>query len=192
MRLRPWSSGIHRLRTECEQRLADLPVPYPFTVPTLIANMEQARGRRIQLLRVDDPRADMRTACGLRAKGASMSIVLYRGRPTPNQVEHVIVHELAHEWLDHGATLSAADVGKLLSAATFRAVTDALGPDAVIQGRTRYVSREEREAELSASLIRRKSLLQQPMGTDPISLLEATLSHPMAVPRRRSSRGSHG
>ncbi|MGW1107348.1 hypothetical protein [Streptomyces sp. NPDC002540] len=173
---------VRRLHKACEEKLASLPLPTPFSVQGLVSAMETASGRSIRLIPIEDRNADLRTACGLRVKGRSTTYVLYRRRPTPNQTEHTILHELAHEWLDHGASMPPAQVARSLPVGTHRQLVDALGADTVIQARARYDTVEEREAELSASLIKRLARHRRPAGDDLVSLLESSLSHPLAAP----------
>ncbi|MET9359693.1 toxin [Streptomyces sp. NPDC006632] len=106
--------SMRELRKECEAGLADLPIPAPFSIPALVANMEEARGRTIVLHELPDRLARVNAACGLRLKSGGTSFVLYRRRPTAYQTQHVILHELCHEWFDHGTTLSAAQLRHLL------------------------------------------------------------------------------
>ncbi|MFB6988602.1 hypothetical protein ACFC0C_16060 [Streptomyces sp. NPDC056178] len=174
---------VRRLRKVCEAKLAHLPLPTPFSIPGLVSAMEMARGRTIRLIPIDDRDADLRTACGLRARGRSTTYVLYRRRPTPNQTEHTILHELAHEWLDHGASIPPAQVARSLPIGALRQLAEVIGADTVIQARARYDTAEEREAELSASLIKRLAR-RRPAGDDLVSLLESSLSHPVAAPQQ--------
>ncbi|MEU9101064.1 toxin [Streptomyces sp. NPDC048361] len=106
--------SMRELRKECEAGLADLPIPAPFSIPALVANMEEARSRTIVLHELPDRLARVNAACGLRLKSGGTSFVLYRRRPTLYQTQHVILHELCHEWFDHGTTLSATQLRQLL------------------------------------------------------------------------------
>ncbi|MFF4183626.1 toxin [Streptomyces sp. NPDC001691] len=106
--------SMRELRRECEAGLADLPIPAPFSIQGLVANMEEARGRTIVLHELPDRLARVNAACGLRLKSGGTSFVLYRRRPTVYQTQHVILHELCHEWFDHGTTLSADQLRHLL------------------------------------------------------------------------------
>ncbi|MEU9193008.1 toxin [Streptomyces hundungensis] len=106
--------SMRELRKECEAGLADLPIPAPFSIPGLVANMEAARGRTIVLHELPDRLARVNAACGLRLKSGGTSFVLYRRRPTAYQTQHVILHELCHEWFDHGTTLNADQLRQLL------------------------------------------------------------------------------
>ncbi|MET8630419.1 hypothetical protein ABZW30_43085 [Kitasatospora sp. NPDC004669] len=175
---------MRRLRKQCERKLADLPLPEPFTVEALVAAMEAASGRTIQLVPLDDRGGDLRTACGLRVRTDSLSLIFYRPRPTQHQTDHVKLHELVHEWFDHGTSLGADELGVLLPEHLRQGLLERMSNGAVVQARARYDSHEEQEAELSASLIKRIVQRQMPAGGDMVSLLESTLSHPVAAPRR--------
>ncbi|MGW0670630.1 hypothetical protein [Streptomyces sp. NPDC002746] len=176
---------MRKLEKACLAKLADLPIPDPFTIEALVSSMEIARGRSIRLLPMDDTVADLRTACGLRFSGHQTTYVLYRRRPTPFQTDHTLLHELAHEWLDHGTTLPMQEVLGGLSDGRLRAALEDLGEDVIVQGRTSYVDMEEREAEISASLIKSMVVRGRPAGNDLVSQLELSLSHPVAPPRRK-------
>ncbi|MFJ9446458.1 hypothetical protein ACIRRH_32050 [Kitasatospora sp. NPDC101235] len=176
---------MRRLRKECERRLTDLPIPDPFTIEGLVAAMEEATGRTIQLVPVDDRGSDLRTACGLRVRAGDLSLIFYRPRPTQHQTDHVRLHELVHEWFDHGTSLSAKQLDLLLPKHLRQGLIERMSEGAVVQARAgRYDTKEEQEAELSASLIKRLVQRQMPVGGDMVSLLESTLSHPVAAPRR--------
>ena len=180
-----WRSDPSRraLLKECEKLLADLPLPVPFSVMALVHNIEHALDRQIQLVPLDDHEAGLGTACGLRVKGPDVTFVLYRRRASRNQTEHVILHELAHEWLDHGTTLTPAEIEQYVPEHIRRGLLRRF-PTALVQGRVNYDKPEEQQAELSASLIKRSARRQPIAGDDMVSLLESSLSHPVAPPRR--------
>ncbi|MGV9318235.1 hypothetical protein [Streptomyces sp. NPDC003660] len=146
--------------------------------------MESALARQIRLVPLDDPDGGLGTACGLRVKAPEFTIILYRRRSSRNQTEHIILHELAHEWLDHGTALTAAEIERYVPERIREEVLRRF-PSTVIQGRVDFGSPEEKQAELSASLIKRLARRQPNTGDDVISLLEYSLSHPVAPPRRR-------
>ncbi|UNZ18158.1 hypothetical protein [Streptomyces sp. 891-h] len=185
--LRRRSRSRRALLKECEKLLVGLPLPERFSVEALVRNMEGVLGRRIQLVPLGDHGAGLGTACGLRVKGPNVTFVLYRQRASRNQTEHIILHELAHEWLDHGTTLSQAEIQRLVPEHIRQGLLRNF-PTAPVQGRVNYDSPEEQQAELSASLIKRtvkQSARQQlDVGDDMVSLLESSLSHPVAPPRR--------
>lgn len=169
---------------ECERLLAGLPIPAPFSIEALVRNMEQALGRQIRLVPLDDPDGGLGTACGLRVKTPEFTLILYRRRSSRNQTEHIILHELAHEWLDHGTTLTCAEIERYVPERIRQEVIRRF-PSTLVQGRVDFDSPEEKQAELSASLIKRSARRQSIAGDDCLSLLESSLAHPVAPPRRR-------
>ncbi|PAU46394.1 hypothetical protein CK936_24310 [Streptomyces albireticuli] len=162
--------------------MEDFPLPDPFTLDDLIADIEAARDCVIHLLPVASPTDDLRAVCGLRVSIDKAHFILYRPRPTPNQTLNTIFHELAHLWLDHGNDQEVAD--ELLDALR-PLLAEALGTGAVMNARAHYGTRDEQEAELSASLIRHRIRQQSAVGQDLLSVMEVTLTHPLAPPRRR-------
>ncbi|WP_438297030.1 toxin [Streptomyces sp. HUAS TT7] len=207
--------SMRELRRECEAGLADLPIPAPFSIPGLVANMEEARGRTIVLHELPDRLARVNAACGLRLKSGGTSFVLYRKRPTLYQTQHVILHELCHEWFDHGTTLSADQLRQLLPVfntslinrvlATDRptapaepaadepdglppAVTEAFRSGGPIQARAQYDTHDERIAEFGASLIPR--MARDVTSDDMVGRLANSLSRPVAHRRRGFFRRS--
>ncbi|WP_307813685.1 hypothetical protein [Streptomyces sp. N35] len=164
----------------------DLPIPTPFSVEALVRNMEHALNRQIRLVPFDEHDGGPGTACGLRVRTPEFTIVLYRRRPSRNQTVHIILHELVHEWLDHGSNLSAEEIERYVPEHIREEVLRRF-PSAVVQGRVNYDSPEEKQAEMSASLIKRLARRQPVTGNDMVSLLESSLAHPVAPPRRGSS-----
>lgn len=181
-----WRRDLSRraLVKECQILIADLPVPAPFSVEALVRNMEGVLGRQIRLVPLDDTDGGLGTACGLRVKAPEFTIILYRRRSSRNQTEHIILHELAHEWLNHGTSLTDAEIERYVPERIRQEVLRRF-PSAVVQGRVDFGSPEEKQAELSASLIKRLARRQSFTGDDMVSLLEHSLAHPVAAPPRR-------
>ncbi|MFD3489959.1 toxin [Streptomyces sp. NPDC058690] len=184
--------SLRALRKECEAGLADLPIPAPFSVAGLVANMEAARGRTIVLHEMPDRLARVNAACGLRLASGRTSLVLYRRRPTAYQTQHVILHELCHEWFDHGTSLDAEQLQRLLpvfdtsliSRVLDSGVADALrAGDGTVQARAQYDTHDERIAEFGASLIPR--MARDVTSDDMMGRLTNSLSRPVAHRRRR-------
>ncbi|MFE9862667.1 toxin [Streptomyces sp. NPDC005506] len=184
--------SLRALRKECEAGLADLPIPAPFSVAGLVANMEAARGRAIVLHEMPDRLARVNAACGLRLASGRTSFVLYRRRPTAYQTQHVILHELCHEWFDHGTSLDAEQLQRLLpvfdtsliSRVLDSGVADALrAGDGTVQARAQYDTHDERVAEFGASLIPR--MARDVTSDDMMGRLANSLSRPVAHRRRR-------
>ncbi|MET8420088.1 toxin [Streptomyces sp. NPDC005134] len=184
--------SLRALRKECEAGLADLPIPAPFSVAGLVTNMEAARGRTIVLHEMPDRLARVNAACGLRLASGRTSFVLYRRRPTAYQTQHVILHELCHEWFDHGTSLDAEQLQRLLpvfdtsliSRVLDSGVADALrAGDGTVQARAQYDTHDERVAEFGASLIPR--MARDVTSDDMMGRLANSLSRPVAHRRRR-------
>ncbi|MEU8507168.1 hypothetical protein AB0C40_21035 [Streptomyces brevispora] len=176
------------LLKQCAVKVADLSLPEPFSIPALVKSIEESSGRSIQLIPVDDHQGDLRTACGLRVRGDAVTYVLYRPRPTPHQTEHTILHELAHEWLDHGMGLAPDSAPYELPESLRQAIATESAARQGVHARSRYESAEEREAELSAYLIKHR-VQASTAGADLISRLESSLSRPLGLQRRRMLRG---
>lgn len=196
--------SLRELRKECEAQLADLPIPAPFSVAGLVANMEAARGRAIVLHEMPDSLARVNAACGLRLKTAGTSFVLYRRRPTAYQTQHVILHELCHEWFDHGTSLDADQLRRLLPVFDTSLITRVLAPEVEVpatpaagpgaladairsgdgtwQARAQYDTHDERMAEFGASLIPR--MARDVTSDDMVGRLANSLSRPVANRRR--------
>ncbi|MFF1835612.1 toxin [Streptomyces sp. NPDC058231] len=183
--------SLRKLRRECEAGLADLPIPAPFSIDGLVANMEAARGRTIVLHEMPDRLAHVNAACGLRLASGATSHVLYRRRPTAYQTQHVILHELCHEWFDHGTSLDADQLQRLLPVFDTSLISRVLGPggtDALrtgastVQARAQYDTHDERIAEFGASLIPR--MARDVNSDDMMGRLADSLSSPVAHRRR--------
>ncbi|MGW8377529.1 hypothetical protein [Streptomyces sp. ODS28] len=175
---------LRKLRKHTERRLRDLPLPEEPSIGGLVANIEALRGQRIRLAPVPHCE-DIRQACGLRARfGEDVTIILYRPRPTQSQTEHVILHEIVHEWLEHFTTLSTEELRELLPGEGLRRLVERYGREVTVQARARYGTVQEQEAELGAYLIEQRIARRRgPAGDDLVSRLEHTLSHPVAPPR---------
>ncbi|MEU6483530.1 toxin [Streptomyces sp. NPDC046887] len=170
--------SMRELRRECEAGLADLPVPVPFTVEALAAAMAAARGRTLVLRELPERFARVNGACGLRLSAGDTSLVLYRRRPTAYQTQHVILHELCHEWFDHGTGLDAEALGRLLPVFDASLIGRVLGTGATVQARAQYDTHDERMAELGASLIGR--MARDATSDDMVGRLDNSLSRPVA------------
>nr|WSW65625.1 toxin [Streptomyces sp. NBC_00995] len=179
MRLR---SEMRRLLRQSERRLAGLPGNVS-SIPELVAAVEESQGRSIQLIRVEDTQA-LHDACGMRATRGKTTHIFYRSRPTPHQTEHVLLHELAHEWLGHD--LAGASVPVELTASVQQRVGAGVPARQVVHEEFRYDRVTEREAAMCAYLLAAR-MGAPATGTNLISRLEATLSRPLG--RRHAYRG---
>ena len=182
-----------------KKQIKGMPFPVPFTVERLASAVGEQMGQHIELVEIDPPRStDLRTACGLRAELGDTTYILYRRRPTASQMDHIVLHELAHVWLRHGTlveTIHTPIPEALLSTVT----RGRLAPEALLQQKARFLPVEDRAAELAAALIQ-DTVRRLPLDVDPVSTLDALLSHPFeptlwrpgAVPCDLSRPGSPG
>lgn len=179
--------SLRRLRKQLVEDLDDFPMPQPFSIPAVVREMEERLGRRILLRPMPPALTAPGSACGLRVKMANgASLVLFPLRSTPYHQEHVILHELVHEWFDHGGTISPEEfqrmtphVGTTLISRFTRGVP--------IAARTTYETDQERQTELSAGIIRDLAAARNRNTDDLVGRLESSLAHPFARRRRRKT-----
>ncbi|MFG2864707.1 toxin [Streptomyces sioyaensis] len=168
--------SLSEVQERCKSGLADLPIPNPFSVEQLRINMEKARGRRIIMQPIPDSMITVSTVCGLRIKDTDFSIVLYRKRPSTYLTEHVMLHELVHEWFDHGTQLGPDELQALLPVFGPDLIKRVMAGQATVQARANYRTVEEKIAELGASLIPR--MARDVPSDDMLGRLDDTLSRP--------------
>jgi hypothetical protein len=134
------------LRRRCERRLRDIPIPEPFDLDMFCAGVAEWRGRPLQ--RHPVPGLSGSAPCGVWIGTDRADHVFYDPGTSPLHAEHIVLHELAHILSGHGGVDGA--LGRLLPD---------LDPAAArrVLGRVSYTDRQEREAEMMASLIRGRS-----------------------------------
>ncbi|MCP3804323.1 hypothetical protein NLX83_34155 [Allokutzneria sp. A3M-2-11 16] len=147
---------LRGLRRRCEARIRELPMPAPFDVRELCRLVADKRARPIRLV----PIASDGGVLGMWAATDTADVICYEQATTRPHQDHIILHELSHLLCDHyPAPLSFAEHATLL-------LPD-LDPAMVrrVLGRTSYLTSEEQEAELLASLIQRHAqALPRPRG----------------------------
>ncbi|MCB5164015.1 hypothetical protein LG634_04085 [Streptomyces bambusae] len=129
--------GRHHLRKRCESIISGLDLSHPFSLEGLCARIAEQRGRPIRLHPLP-PEAAESGVCGLWVGTASVDYVFFEAKTSRLHREHIVLHELGHILFGHNSLAGEE-------------------PDSgvpVILGRTNYTTRQEREAELLASLIR--------------------------------------
>lgn len=143
-----------RLRKRCARLVADLDLPRPFELPALARALAAERGRPIQLCPMPMP-AD--APSGMWVATRSADYICYETDTSALQQIHIVLHELGHVLLAH-------DAPSVLSAHTSRALFPDLDPALVrsMMGRHHYTAVQEREAEITASLIARKAGIGDP------------------------------
>ncbi|MER5774494.1 hypothetical protein ABT144_09400 [Streptomyces sp. NPDC002039] len=129
------------LRKRCENILGHLDLTHPFSLDSLCARMEEQRGRPIRLHPLPKEAAES-GVCGLWVGTARVDYVFYEAQTTPLHREHIVLHELGHILFGHHS-LEGEE-------------SDGHAP--VVLGRTNYTTRQEREAEMLASMIRMRAV----------------------------------
>lgn len=138
------------LRRRCERILDELAAPDGIDVRTLCALVGRRQGKPIHLVAESLP---PQSPCGLAVRTATFDAIIYERQTTPLHQEHIIGHELGHILCGHGtAAVLDAEASRLLLPDLDPALVQA------VLGRTNYTETEEREAEMIASLILRRSV----------------------------------
>ena len=140
-RLRP---GVRR---RCEEQLRRLEIPRPLDVLALCRKVSRERGRPIEVHHV----AEQTGPCGWWVATADTDHIYVLAGARPVQRELIILHELSHILLDHGAAPFLAETFPLTGGAARRMLA-----------RSRYDDVQEQEAELLASLILTEGNLEGP------------------------------
>lgn len=164
------------LRRRCEERLRELDLPVPFDAPAFCAAIAARRGRPLVLEAITTKTGPF----GLWVATVDKDYIFYERETSPWHQEHIVLHEACHLLCGHNPTqVDAAQFAQLM-------LPD-LAPDMVrrVLMRSAYPREEEREAELLASLILRRTegaraartALQRQDPHDPVSRLEAILDH---------------
>ncbi|MEU8774425.1 hypothetical protein [Streptomyces sp. NPDC048606] len=125
------------LRKRCEVILGHMDLAPPLSLDTLCARIAERRGRPIRLHPLPEEAAAS-GVCGLWVGTDTVDHVFYEDRTTPLHREHIVLHELGHILFGHHS-LDGEE-------------SDGHAP--VVLGRTDYSTRQEREAEMLASMIR--------------------------------------
>lgn len=157
-----------RRQRAARRLLTGLDVPVPFDLSEFCRRIEVRRGRQLALQPLPDQ--DGSDFCGLYVETPTQDLVFYPAAAASVHRDHVIVHELMHLLLGHGAvrtgTRVAVDTAILLPGLDPALVSRVLG-------RSNYATDDEREAELTASLVMQAS--SPPAGSTPPSRLDDLL-----------------
>ncbi|WP_411104504.1 hypothetical protein [Streptomyces sp. cmx-4-9] len=125
------------LRKRCERILGHLDLAQPFSLDGLCRHIAGQRGRPLRLHPLPKEAAES-GVCGLWVGTDSTDYVFYEAQTTPLHREHIVLHELGHILFGHHS-VEGEESG---------------GSAPVVLGRTNYTTRQEREAEMLASMIR--------------------------------------
>jgi hypothetical protein len=141
------SRELKRIRRESEKLFASLDLPEECDIADLCDRLSERRGRPLRLMPVSVPGAH---PCGLWIMTQTVDFIVYESQTSKPHQDHIIAHELAHMVCGH-----RSGTGNSVDDDTARLLFPDLAPELVqkILGRGNYSSVEEREAEVTASLI---------------------------------------
>ncbi|MEY9962497.1 hypothetical protein ABIA33_000523 [Streptacidiphilus sp. MAP12-16] len=166
-----------RLSRRCRRLAQSLTLPSPFDADAFIASTAERLGRRIELIPVETrPSAP----CGLLVTTDDCAYILYAADTSPLHQRQILLHEAAHLICNHAS--SSPDPAA-------RLVLPHLSPALIthVLGRTVYTEPQEREAELLASFVLRRTsreeLTPHPPSTSQLRL-GAAFGTP--IPQRRA------
>lgn len=166
------------LRRRCERILDELDLPDTTGVRDLCDVLADRQGRPIHLIGEHLPTS---SPCGLAVRTEGFDAIFYEAGTSRLHQEHIIRHELGHLICGHmTAPVLDAEVSRLL-------LPD-LDPSLVraVLGRTDYSEVEEKEAEMIASLLLRRSVLARPVTADDgVSPVLGRLHHTLIDPGHR-------
>ncbi|HWH01081.1 MAG TPA: hypothetical protein VNV66_17610, partial [Pilimelia sp.] len=156
-----------RLRRRMQRRARELGVriPAPFSAERFCRDLGAARGRPIHLIPWDTTTATV--PCGLWISTDRADYIVYERAAAAILREHIILHELGHLLLGHTGAPNLPDVTasfELLDAAVVERVLGRTGA---------YDAREEREAEVFASVVGEQPTRHAPDRPRPLAETDA-------------------
>jgi hypothetical protein len=166
------------LRKRCEGILTELDLPDVIDVRDLCDVVAARQRRPIHLL---GERLPADSPCGLAVRTERFDAIFYEADTSRLHQEHIIRHELGHLICGH---LTAP----VIDAEASRLLLPNLDPSLVraVLGRTNYSEAEEKEAEMIASLLMRRSALvrsrQSPRDDPAASPVLGRLHHTLIDP----------
>jgi hypothetical protein len=170
--------GYRELWRAGERLLRDLDLPRPFSVAAVSDAVRRVRGRPLVILPLPVPASD-ESPYGLWAEYPDADYILHEAGTSPAHRDQIILHEIAHVLLGHGA---AAGFPAPISPAG-REPVSSLGVDqaAAMMARHAYGSSEEWHAEILASLLMEctEELSPLPLPGDLLSQIGDALRHPV-------------
>lgn len=148
------------LQAEAEQIVASMPIPQPFDLDLLVANIEEERGRRIEFVPIPDALVAQTGLCGLWVKHASepIDLILHAHSASAFHLQRIKLHELVHLWHDDATGLTAEEMAELLNTGLSSELVERLIANGKIAARRRYESHKELRTESAAALIHEHSL----------------------------------
>jgi hypothetical protein len=171
--------GCRELWRAGEALLRELDLPRPFSVGALGDAVRRVRGRPLIILPLPLPASD-ESPYGLWAEYPDADFILHEAGTSPAHRDQIILHEIAHILLGHGAATSFPGPA---SPAAGRRPAPGLSAEAAVamMARHTYGSAEERHAEIVASLLMEctEELSPLPVPGDLLSRIGDALRHPV-------------
>ncbi|MGW0867000.1 hypothetical protein [Streptomyces sp. FR1] len=146
--------------------MASMPIPDPFDLDQLIANIEAARGRRIVIKALPDRIAAATGICGLWVKHDTrpVDLLLHARGGSPWHERQIWLHELVHLWADDATGVVGTD--ELLSDFSPERI-EKLVAGGQVAARRRYETGIEKRTEDAAAMLNRLADTAYLRITDP-------------------------
>ncbi|MGK9465093.1 regulator component (plasmid) [Streptomyces sp. G6] len=137
-----------QLRSWCEEQVDLLRLPHRFSTRELREAIAEKRGKPI-ILQPLDTLGVVDAPCGIRLEMLEADLLFYEEGTSVHHQRHILTHELCHVYCDHPGSLE-------IDVQTARAL--GVNPTLAMRmsGRTSYSTTDERQAEMMASVIRRR------------------------------------
>lgn len=157
-----------------------VPIPQPWDLTNYLAAVAAHRGRPIALHPVDAAilsGTGCGTGSGLWIAKRDSDVIVYGADTTRWHAEHIIVHELGHMLLGHGAEETPGTDSEMAhTVSTVAGLLPSISPESIahVLGRSDYGTARERDAETFADMVmlhalrtpRRDSLLHRTFFRD--------------------------
>ncbi|GLF98081.1 hypothetical protein [Streptomyces yaizuensis] len=168
---------------ESHQIVDSMPLPLPFRLDGLIANIEEARGRRIHLIPIPDRLLSASGVCGLWIKHQTepLDLILHVKSASRFHERQIILHELVHLWADDADGVTGDHLDELMSGLSGPLV-DRLISEGQISARRRYDTDRERRTEAAAALIHERAYASESIADPTARQLAADLLYPFGGP----------
>ncbi|MEU8961042.1 hypothetical protein AB0C89_04960 [Streptomyces sp. NPDC048491] len=167
------------LRHETERLVASMPIPQPFDLDRFVANIEQARGRRIVLKPMPVHLANLTGFCGLWIKHDTrpLDLILHLKGGSPSHERQIQVHELVHLWAEDATGVIGTD-DALRDLTPVR--VEQLVAAGQAAGRRRYDTAIEKRTEDAAALISQRAISSNPIEDSVARRLAEDFAYPFS------------
>ncbi|MEW1657769.1 MULTISPECIES: hypothetical protein [unclassified Streptomyces] len=175
----------HRaVRKEARRIVGEMPVPRPFDLDALVANIAAVRGRDIRLVPLPDRLLGSTGLCGLWLKHETLplDLILHVESTTRFHREKIILHELGHLWCDDADGVTTQVMDEVVGDPSAELVGQLIGRGQAAP-RRRFGTRVEARAETVADLIHHIAYTDEFIEDGALRALDDTLTHPGRSPR---------